>query len=363
MTRKDKEGRPRQPLTRRKKILITVTAIIAILAAILVALYLNLNKNVRSEDINQYLTQPRPTPVVSPGADPNANRAVNYVLIGSDTRNGSNLDYGGEANSGQRSDTTIIAHISKDRKRVDMLSIPRDSIVDIPSCKLSDGTETAEQPGTQFNAAFSEGDNTATAVACTVATIEKNTGIFIDGYAVVDFAGFADMVNSVGGVTYTVPERLVSSKANLDLQAGKQTLNGDQALAYARARTFEVGGGDGSDLSRITRQQDLLKAFAAKLTSADTMGNPATLYSVAGDVLKSMTVSPELGSVDKLAGFAYSMKNLPSSAVKFTTVPTEPWYLDENRVIFSTGAGNVFDDIINDKPVGTAEKATDVTGQ
>lgn len=336
---------------------ITVLSCLTIAVGAGVFAYVKLNQTVDSKDVNDLLVNARPAKSVelSSSDDPYDGRALNYVLIGSDSRGGDNAAIDGADVEGMRSDTTIIAHVSKNRDRVDMVSIPRDSIVTIPSCKLSSGTILSEKINAQFNSAFALGDDISSAVACTIATIEENTGIYIDGYIVVDFSSFEKVIDSLGGVPFDVPYDMVSKKANLNLEKGYQTLNGEQALAYARARTFEVGGGDGSDLSRITRQQDLLKAVASKILSSDTLGNPVKTYSVMSNVIQSLTVSPDLGSVNKMAGFAYSLRNISVNDINFYTVPNEPWSVNRNRVIWTDDADELWQSLINDVTYDTGK--------
>lgn len=348
-SRSPKQKRERPKLRKALQIIAFLTAsLMAIAVGLGTAVYKDVDENVQSEEYTQFLNNERQSQIV----DPIAGRAVNYLLIGSDDRSGDNSQLGGgNAEDGQRSDTTIIAHVSKDRTRIDLISIPRDSIVDIPSCKLSNGNSTQPMTNAQFNWAFSKGDNLPSAVACTISTIEENTEMFIDGYAVVDFAGFEDLVNSVGGIPFDVPEDMVSKKADLDLKKGHQVLNGKDALAYARARTFEVGAGDGSDLGRIERQQDLLKALASQILSSETLSNPKTIYKTTESGLNSLTVSPELGSASKLASFAYSLRNISEDNINFYTIPNTVWSQDANRVIWTDEADEYWEKMMNDVPI------------
>lgn len=348
-SRSVKQKKERPILKKIFQILAFITAsIMAISIGLGVAAYKDIDENVQSEEYEQFLDENRQNEIT----DPIAGRAVNYLLIGSDDRSGENSELGGgNAEDGQRSDTTIIAHISRDRTRIDLISIPRDSIVDIPSCKLSDGTSTNPINNGQFNWSFSMGDNFPSAVACTISTIEENTEMFIDGYAVVDFAGFEDLVNAVGGIPFNVPEDMVSKKADLDLKKGEQTLDGKDALAYARARTFEVGQGDGSDLGRIERQQELLKALASQILSSDTLSDPKKIYDTTESALNSVTVSPELGSAAKLASFAYSLRNISENNINFYTIPNTAWSQDANRVIWTDEADEYWNNLMNDIPI------------
>jgi len=358
---KYKSRSPKIKQSRKKSKFFTVLKVMSFgLAAVLAvslglgfAIYRDLDSNVQSESHTSYLNKER----IADETDPLDGRALNYVLIGSDSRAGGNSALGGGTEEdGQRSDTTIIAHVAADRSRVDLVSIPRDSIVDIPSCKLSNGRTTKPMQNAQFNWAFSQGDNLPSAVACTINTIEENSSIYIDGYVVVDFVGFEKMVDSIGGVEFNVPEDMVSKKADLDLKAGNQVLNGHDALAYARARTFEVGSGNGSDIQRIERQQDLLNAFAKQLLSANTLSDPRKAYNVTESVLQSTTVSPEIGSASKMASFAYSLKSLRSDQINFYTIPHEEWAQDRNRVIWTEEADNYWDSLAEDKPIEDSNK-------
>lgn len=336
-----------------KWVTITLGGILAVCIGGAVAALVSLNSSVHSEDIGGYLPSNRPSPSKAPtvGPDPLADRALNYVLIGSDSRAGDNGSIGGGDIEGMRSDTTIVAHISKDRSRVDLVSIPRDSMVSIPRCRLSTGKYTeAASPG-QFNSAFSRGDNLPSSIACTVNTVEANTGLPIDGYAVVDFAGFEHMVDALGGIQFNVPEDMVASKANLNLRRGPQVLSGQQALAYARARTMEVGTSDGSDIGRIARQQALMGAFVDQTLSAGTLANPAKVYQVANATLDSLTLSPELGSVPDMVGFIQGFASLRSGNVHFSTVPTTEWPEDHNRVVWTSGAKDIWKSLALDQPL------------
>ena len=133
--------------------------------------------------------------------DSYSGRPINILIIGSDSRAGKkNQALGGGADEGERSDTAMIMHVSKDRSQVNVVSIPRDLLVDIPACDLGDGTESSPQYA-QFNWAFSIGgtnkDRTS-AVLCTWKTVEKLSGMRIDESIVVDFNGFTSMIDALG---------------------------------------------------------------------------------------------------------------------------------------------------------------------
>jgi LCP family protein required for cell wall assembly len=147
-----------------------------------------------------------------------------------------------------------------------MVSIPRDSTVDVPACPTSSGGETAPLYRTKFNAAFAQGYDTGghveSGALCVKKTLDTLTNVRMDGFVVVDFSGFQKMVDALGGVEMCIPQRIESKKAgNLVLDSGVQSLDGSTALRYARARTG-TGLGDGSDIGRIGRQQQLMAALS-----------------------------------------------------------------------------------------------------
>ena len=279
-------------------------------------------------------------------------RAVNILVMGSDSRNGQVVNDGTE---GMRSDTAMIVHLSEDRSRMDVVSIPRDTMVQIPSCKLPDGSESDPSSYAIFNSAFSTGadnssnpDDVKFAAACTIKTVEKLTNIRIDEYMVVDFTGFEKIVDSLGGVPMYVEEDVDDDRADLHLTKGCNTLNGAQALGYARAR-YSLG--DGSDMSRIGRQQQLVAAIMRTAQSKNLLTDMPTLYDFATSSLETLTVSPGLGGVDKLAGLANSAASIGMDKINFITMPVEQDPYDANRVAPSDQADDVWDAMRDDKPV------------
>ena len=203
------------------------------------------------EDISPLLGPDRPAAALPP-ADGSSGRAVNILLMGSDDRSGENAAIGGKE-GGKRNDTTLILHLSADRSRIDVVSIPRDTVVKIPNCDRSDGSS---QKGwtDMFNVAFSNGaakGSNADGAACTIKTIETLTDIHIDHWAVIDFVGFRDMVNAVGGVPMCIPEQYADAYSGTYLNAGPQVLDGSQAISYVRMRHGK--NTSGSDLDRSDR--------------------------------------------------------------------------------------------------------------
>ncbi|MFJ1862889.1 LCP family protein [Streptomyces anulatus] len=277
----------------------------------------------------------RPTPVVMD--------AQNILLIGSDSRAGDNSEYGRDDGGSQRSDTTILLHLAADRKSATAVSLPRDLMVEIPSCRTDDDKETRKQ-FTQFNTAFELGGT-----ACTIRTVERMTGIRIDHHMVVDFNGFKDMVDAVDGVEICLKEPIDDKDAHLELPAGRQTLNGEEALGYVRARKTL---GNGSDTERMERQQQFLGALVNKMQSNGVLLNPTRLYPVLDAATKSLTTDPGLDSLRDLYDLVRGMRNVPTEQVQFLTVPRQPYRNNVNRdELVEPDAGDLFKQLREDRPV------------
>ncbi|WP_165966322.1 LCP family protein, partial [Actinomadura sp. 7K534] len=251
------------------------------------------------------------------------NGSLNILLIGSDSRAGRNAGYGTEP--GQRSDTTILLHISPGGENAIGISFPRDSMVQMPSCKRRNGTTVPAQFG-MINTAFSNGGP-----ACTWKTIESLTDIHIDHYVEVDFAGFKRVVDALGGVEICVPRRIDDPKAELRLRAGRQVVRGDEALGYVRTR---YALGDGSDLDRIKRQQAFMASVTKKATDKGMLTDPGRTYDFLSAVAKSIKADEDLtlSVMQRLAG---SLRGMSAGKVRFVTVPVEAYPQDRNRVQFN----------------------------
>ncbi len=303
-------------------------------------LYRSLLGNVRTEDVSGDLNANRPV---------NATGALNVLLVGSDSRAGDNKKYGQHmANEGERTDTIILLHVSPNRDKAMLISFPRDSMVQIPSCKNA-RTKAAMPPRLDMiNSAFNEGG-----MGCTINTIEANTNIRVDHFIKVDFTGFKNIVDALGGIQICVPSAVDDKQAKLHLTAGKQIVKGETALAYVRARHSM---GDGSDISRIKRQQIFLSQVVKKATSGDTLTNPIKLTGFVKAAAQSVVMDPQL-DVDTLIQIAQSARSLTAKGVKFITVPWEPYAADKNRVQWKQpDAGKMFDSLRNDIEVTASPK-------
>lgn len=276
--------------------------------------------------------------------------AVNIMIIGSDVRSGDNAEYGGEI-EGERPDTLLIAHISPNHDGAVLINLPRDSVVDMPSCEPNGDRPGMEAHRGMINSAMNYGG-----VQCQWKVVEQLTGIHIDHFVSVDFTGFKEMVDAIGGVEMCIPEPVDDPKAHLTLEAGEQTLNGEQALGYMRSR---YGQGDGSDLSRIDRQQVFLGAMLRKVMSGEIMSSPSSIYSFLGSVTDSITVDDQF-TVDKMTDIAIQMREVDLGNIKFLTVPNGAHPDDENRVAWTQpDADQLFQAIANDTQIVEDEPEED----
>ncbi len=317
--------------------------------------YQRLSGNIDTYDISALVDDMTPAPgSVTTQHDPNdprEGRALNLLVMGSDVRDGENALLGGEE-EGMRSDTTLVVHVSADRSRIDAVSIPRDTRVDIPSCNFTDGS-TSRPQSARFNAAFSIGarnDDVGEAAACTIQTVQSLTGIVIDGWIVVDFAGFRNMVDALGGVNMCIPNDMESPKSGLSITAGMHQLDGFTALALARARTGE-GLGNGSDINRLGRQQQLLSAIAQEVFEKNLLTDLDQLYRFLDAATQSLTADPETGNIRSLAGLAWSLQNIEPQNITFLTAPHAANPDDRNEVVFTSDAAPIWQAFINDTPM------------
>lgn len=325
------------------------------------ALAANEVQAVVTEDPN--IVQPT---AAAPSQDPTGpvlDNPENILLIGSDTRAGSNSDVGagGEGAEGEsaNSDTMMIAHLSADRQRVQVLSLPRDLMVDAPdncygwdfrSGNVSDTIwDVSEGERWQINSAFSVGGPN-----CLVLAVQKFTGIRIDRVIGIDFVGFADMVDALGGIEVNICRPIDDSELGLIVGApGVQMIGGTQALNLVRARKVPYDEGR-SDPARIERQQKVLSTILRQVTAAGTLLDPGTL----DGFLQAFAGSTQTDNVtlQEMVGLADSLGDLSPGKVTFYSLPTvpsdsRPGKLEADPVL----APAIFDAIINDQPLPSDE--------
>ncbi|WUT08340.1 LCP family protein [Streptomyces sp. NBC_00704] len=295
--------------------------------------YWRLDGNIESVDIDNALGDDRPakavatpTPSGSASASPAPTGAVNILVLGSDSRSGEeNRELGGGDSTGARSDTAMVVHVDAGRTTATVVSIPRDTLVTRPACPLPGGGSTSVAYGAMFNTAYAVGGP-----VCAVKTVESLTGVRMDHYVEVDFSGFAELVDALGGVTVTTDEDIDDEDSHLRLAAGVHHLDGARALALARTRH---GIGDGSDLGRIGLQQKLVKALLERITAAGLLTDPVRLYAVADAATGSLTTDTGLDSLGELAELGRSLKGLSPGRVRTLTMPVAAAPSDPNRVV------------------------------
>lgn len=303
--------------------------------------YRQLNGNVKREDVDAQLGPNRPKKL---------NNALNILMLGSDTRAGANGKYGrGMKGEAPRSDTMILLHLSPGGGQAVGISFPRDLMVPIPACRTKGGAVTPAQSVGQINSTFTIGGP-----ACTIKTIEGFTDIKIDHFMQVDFAGFKNVVDAIGGVEICLPNDVADKSSKLFLKKGRHVVKGEQALAYVRVRH---GLGDGSDLSRIKRQQQFLGSVARKAMSKGVLANPNSLYKLLAAGTKSLTTDKGL-TTDVMLKIGSGMQDMTAGKLRFITVPWGAYAPDPNRVALrQPDADRFFASIRNDTSLqNTAKK-------
>jgi LCP family protein required for cell wall assembly len=327
------------------KVLLSTLLTLSLVSAMGVAFfYRHLNGNLNTINIDGDVLEARPT--VPEDVGPKG--AINILVMGTDSRSckGCNID---GISGGDGSDTTILLHLSADRKTAYGVSIPRDSLVDRPKCKDKDNKSVIHPAATNvmWNAAYAIGGE-----ACTRAQFEHDTGIRVDHFVSVNFASFKNMVDAIGGVEVCVPKDIHSEQYGIFIKAGTRKISGKAALAYVRVRH---GIGDGSDIGRVKRQQAFIGAMVSQVLSADTLANPLKVTKFLNAATKSLTLDMDLTDLVKLA---LQFKGVGAGGIKFITVPNGPAAIDKNRVEWTPEAAVVWRKILHDKAL-----PSDLTGQ
>ncbi|MFC1417261.1 LCP family protein [Streptacidiphilus cavernicola] len=328
-------GRPRRRLLR---ILAWSTAAVLVLCAGAGGyVYWRLNSNLRTVDISGALGSDRP------GAS--GSGTMNILLLGSDSRSGSNGQLaGGAADGTARSDTAMVIHVNQAHDHADIVSIPRDTLVSRPSCPSVKGGTAAAADGAMFNTAYEVGGP-----ACAVKTVESMTGLRMDHYVELDFSGFAKLIDALGGVTVTTTVPIDDQKSGLHLAAGTHTLNGTQALAFVRTRH---GVGDGSDLGRIELQQQMMKSILTKVEGMGLLSDPVKLLDIADTATSALTTDSQLGSVTSLVSLAEGMRGIGDKDITAVTMPTVVAPSDPNRLVaLDPQAADLWAALALDQPV------------
>ena len=341
---------PRPPGKSRKRTILkwaSVVTTIVLVAASLAAYvaYRDVVDGIKQEDVSNLLGKSRP---------PQYTSALNILVIGSDSRVGTDGQFGStQAIQGARSDTMMLLHILPNHKGAVVISFPRDSLVPVIGCSADGqgdkGQTAAAGQNEMLNATYAAGG-----AACLWKTLESTTGIYINHFVEINFSGFTSVVNDLGGVNVCLPEAINDPASGLNLTAGEHHVSGAQALAFVRERHVGLG----SDLQRIQRQQFFMAALLQQIDSEQVLANVPKVFAIARDVAKTLTTDSGL-SVDDMRNIATSMKGLSTKGVQFTQVPVVQDPTDANRVLWEQPqSSQLFGEIAHDQTVPAKAKAT-----
>lgn len=295
---------------------------------------------------------------------------VNILVVGTDSCEGANAALSGACQSGdtagERNDVTMLVHISDEPRRVTVVSFPRDMVVPIPSCPTADGTGYYSAMSAQMlNASYMYGG-----LPCTVLTVQELIGDKIDFAAAIRWTGVINMSDALGGVDVCVAGDISDSHTGLSLTAGNHTLQGVQALQFLRMRH---GIGDGSDLGRISNQQQFMSSLVRKLQSGEVLSNPTTLFSIATTAVNQvqegqLILSQSLANPTLMVQIAMAVKDVPYEDIVFVQYPTA-YASGYSRVVPVTEAADVlFTALRENKPITLTGEASqgygvEVTGE
>ncbi|OKI87264.1 transcriptional regulator [Streptomyces sp. CB02058] len=276
---------------------------------------------------------------------PSEGDGTNYLIVGSDSREGMTSEdkkklHTGSA-EGKRTDSMMILHDGSNGPT--LISLPRDSNVEIPSFKGSESGKMFEGTGRQvkLNAAYAEDGP-----ELLVRTVEFNTGLRIDHYVEIGFGGFAKIVDAIGGVELDIPKAFKDKKSGADFQAGKQTLNGEQSLAFVRTRYAFAG----SDLDRTKNQQKFLAALASQTATPSTILNPFKLYPTMGAGLDTLIVDKDM-SLWSLGNMFFAMKGVTGGEGTSMNIPLSGQSVNGNLVWDKGKVKQLVEQLKNDEKV------------
>ena len=282
-----------------------------------------------------------------------ASSALNFLIVGSDSREGlsdadaKRLAVGtSKTAAGARSDTMFIVHISKDRTKAVLISIPRDTLVVVPAHTASDGKTQVAAIHAKINAAFAWGG-----APLLIQTLEERTNLHIDHYVEINFVGFTNIVNALGGIEVCSKVNINDPKSHLVMSAGVHQLDGIEALKYVRTRDFDGLG----DIGRMQRQQQFMASVLRKATSAGVLLNPVKLLSFFKAAISTVKTDSGLSQNDLLT-LGQQMGKLSANKVRTLTVPlsnSNGSYPGLGSVVIwdEVKAPELFNRLINDVPI------------
>ncbi|OEV05482.1 LytR family transcriptional regulator [Streptomyces oceani] len=247
---------------------------------------------------------------------PASSDGLNFLVVGVDDRAELSAEQRRKHQLGGAScnctDTLMMVHLSADRERMSVVSLPRDTYVKLPKHTHEGGTKHQAYPA-KINSAYTHGGPNLT-----VRTVEKMTGVHIDHYLEVSFRSFMNTVDVLGGVPVCTVRPLKDERSGLDLPAGQSRLDATEALAYVRAR--HLGGS--SDFGRMQRQQQFIASVIDRATSSGVLMNPAKLNEVASTLLRSVRADPGFGT-SEIVALGRAMRDFTPASSEFVSVPVE----------------------------------------
>ena len=277
---------------------------------------------------------------------------LNFLLVGSDKRPEDGAFGDPDEESAVLNDVTMLLHISQDHTHVEVVSFPRDMLVEVPECvdpNDPEGERLSALSGAKMNEVLSWGG-----FGCVAATIEQLTGVQIPVGGIVEFYGVAALSTAIGGVDVCVVDRIDDDYTGLHLDPGTHSLQGMDALAFLRTRH---GVGDGSDLGRISNQQTFLASLMRTMQGSGTLGDPVKLYSIAKAVLSNMTLSTALQNPAQLMSIARTLQDIDLSKIAFVQYPTA--YTDGFSAVVPSESAQVLNAaLVADHPIAIDPNAT-----
>jgi LCP family protein required for cell wall assembly len=232
----------------------------------------------------------------------------------------------GDDSGGELNDVNLLVHISDNPRRVTVVSFPRDLMVPIPSCTREDGSESSAMSKQQINSAFSYGG-----LNCVVKTVSSLSELSIPFAAKVNFGGVINITDAIGGVDVCIGNGGIRDRyTGIDWPAGMRTVQGMDALQFLRTRH---GLENGSDLARISNQQQYMSRLAHKLVAENVLSDPATLLKLATTAVDNVTPSQSLTNPLTLVQIALAVKSVPFDQIVFVQYPVRTDPDDANRVV------------------------------
>lgn len=299
-----RHGARGRPASRKKKALkwasLSMAAVLLLVVSVAAYLYLHFNGNLQSTALlPDGVTQAAEIP------DKFGQTPMNILLLGNAGRiDAADCKLAGACkDTAATADTLMVVHLAADRSNMTVMSIPRDSIVNLPAC--------AHDAQDLINASLASGP------ACAVQAVHDVTGLTIDHFIEIDMSGVVTMSNALGGVPVCVTNNLYDSYSLLKLPKGTSTIKGVQALAWLRTRHAFI-----NEVYREQAQHMFMAALLRKLKDNASLSHVTTLYSVADAATKALTVDSSLNSVLDLLSLAQEIGKVPTSRATFLSVPT-----------------------------------------